>query len=90
MSDKPIQVGDLVMVVKPLECCGDAGDVGVVYIAGEHYNGPSLCRKCGHRGTVVGVWVKSKNVRDFKRLIRIDPPATGDSLPSLREMEETA
>ncbi len=90
MSARPIRAGDRVMVVKPLPCCGCAEDVGRVYVAGKHYNGPSRCGNCGYRGPVVGVWVKTRHVRDFNRLKLIDPPATGDSLPTRRELEETA
>lgn len=31
MSDKPISVGDLVVVVRGTRCCGVAGNIGLVY-----------------------------------------------------------
>ena len=90
MSDRPIQVGDLVMVVKPSGCgCGHS--VGIPFIVQKIDTRKLRCLYCGKQhGIVSGAqdvdayWVQTN------RLKLIDPPAESDSLPTRRELEETA
>ena len=91
MSDRPIQAGDLVMVVAPRTCC-KTGNLGGVFKVGDIYTGrQGGCSFCG----VISTEPLVRRAGEFdgyqiRRIKRIDPPATGDSLPTRREMEETA
>lgn len=87
MSDRPIQVGDLVMVVRG--CCphnswGVPWQVKSTVMA---FN--AHCIVCGkpinEQAHALGAFAAP-----VTWLKRIDPPATGDSLPTRRELEETA
>jgi hypothetical protein len=82
-----IKVGDLVMVVKPVLCCGDSTSIGMIFTAGEKYEGLSKCTKCGSRDMTNGFWVDGKyEVKDSFRLIKIDPPALPESLEREKEL----
>ena len=89
MSD--IKVGDLVMIVKPTVCCGYAGRIGRVFRAGRFNTKSAKCSLCGARATsFVGVLnPESGKFVDVVRLIKIDPPAEGDSLPTRADLEVT-
>lgn len=41
-----ISVGDVVMVVKPMPCCGDVGDIGYIFKVSEARNDPARCMAC--------------------------------------------
>lgn len=97
---KPISVGDLVMVVKPTLCCGKAGVIGKVFKVTEvfisRFNQCNICRRIFKD---VKVAVDSSRFAlpsggggsfQLSRLIRIDPPATGDSLPTRKDIKEPA
>lgn len=45
--NRPIQVGDLVQVVKPMHCCGGTNDLGRVFVVHEFYTDGSFCSNCG-------------------------------------------
>lgn len=45
--DKPISVGDLVMVVKPRLQCGCFSTVGRIFQVIALVNRPTFCRECG-------------------------------------------
>lgn len=85
MSDKPISVGDLVMVVKPGHC-GDSGAIGRIFtVAGFFSFG--TCIICNQ--TMVIDIAMSNDARpaiELSRLKRIDPPAHGESLPTREEL----
>ncbi len=71
--DRPIEVGDLVMVVRPTPCCGET-DYGSVFKVKEI--GIAHCDTCNEPrkvafNTTDGGWAISQ-------LIRIDPPALAD------------
>ena len=40
MSDRPIQVGDLVVIVKPRRCCGNGDTIGTIFTV------RSFAKKC--------------------------------------------
>lgn len=88
MKDRPIKAGDLVMVVKP-RYCGCPGKVGHVGIVKEIRMSHGLhCEECGKRpgDVIVAVWFDRDSVCPVDRLIRIDPPVKGDSLPTREEL----
>jgi hypothetical protein len=74
-----IEAGDLVMVVKPLPCCGLTGFIGHTYKAGHIQRYDRVhCSNCRtiHKDSVV---VFEDGTPNFGfligRLIKIDPPA---------------
>lgn len=91
MSDfKP---GDLVMVVKPMLCCGHPAAIGEVFSVNDVMSALGECPVCRtpFRGDVATFWKGSREVWvDVKRLKKIDPPAAGDSLPTRRDIEVPA
>ena len=87
MSDRPIKAGDLVMVVKALPCCGSAAAVGTIFKV-ESFGGRGRCVYCKAVRIVTTARRENGFVYELSRLIRIDPPATGDSLPTRKDIEE--
>ena len=73
--DKPISVGDLVQVVKPMPCCGAAASVGWMFTVLKIRHSPSShCTHCGKNcepSMVVDVGLEW--VFDIPRLKRIPP-----------------
>lgn len=41
-----ISPGDLVIVVKPSSCCGDTGELGKIFVAGDTLIADGVCGKC--------------------------------------------
>ena len=76
MSDRPIQVGDLVMVVKPTPCCKSEKAIGEIYVALESTDVAPTTR-CIHCGLVepIGdvVMIYRQMVIERYRLKRIPP-----------------
>lgn len=72
MNDKPIAVGDLVVVVRPRGCCGNTDAIGEVYRVSRLFD-RSKCACCGvFYGTFAadeGGWMRA----DVSRLRRIPP-----------------
>ena len=92
MSDRPIQVGDLVMVVKPSACRGGNNGIGhifrVQYIGRwDEYGNCAYCKQanCAPNGFYAddgdGAWPLS-------RLKLIDPPALRDDVPADERLKE--
>lgn len=89
-----IKKGDLVMIVRALECCGDEEFLGMAFIAGDVEARPTICRLCGHadnlsvrtKNPVSGGWPR------VDRLKKIDPPASGElkGVPVMKPVEVTA
>lgn len=54
MSDRPIQVGDLVIVVGLGVCCPSNGSIGQIFRVGDFYTGPFDCGTCNkeYQGTL--------------------------------------
>ena len=86
-----IKAGDLVMIVRPTLCCGDASSIGTVFTVKEVWINRSRCHGCGAfheemqlannlpRSIENAGWMAS-------RLIRIDPPALTDDTTTEREL----
>ena len=78
-----LKVGDLVMVVKPMSCCGRSRALGHIFrVAGfgpiRGFSGYGRCAYCGTRAPVHASAVQhpdGKATFDRNRLIKIDPPA---------------
>ena len=87
MSDA-IKPGDLVMIVRGTLCCGETKAIGRVYVAGQHYHGPSHCPVCETISMDASVWLgDNPRVCALSRLKKIDPPSEGDSLPTRADLD---
>lgn len=90
MSDL-IKPGDLVMVVRPSECCGNYGDIGIIgtVSAIPNWVADMICRSCGTKtlNMTSHVVVMGGGV-NICRLKKIDPPALSDDVERIRELEE--
>lgn len=89
----PIKPGDLVMVVKPVPCCGTEDRMGLTSTVQEtpRWALYAQCRHCGEVDYAV------ENYRDLgdgayhvDTLKKVDPPAEGDSLPTRADIEVPA
>ena len=85
--DKPISVGDLVQVVKPRVCCGDASGLGKVFKVGGFHTG-SFCMACGIVAVDVAEIAGDFRSCEISRLKRIPPLEELDDLK--RDEEITA
>jgi hypothetical protein len=88
MSDKPIAVGDLVMVVRyPHKCSSSEAFSGMIFVVNELDDGGVTCDDCGEfiegplAGTPTDVGI---SVRWLKR---IDPLIEPESVPTKEEIE---
>ena len=76
MSDRPIQVGDLVMVVKPTPCCGNEKAIGDIHVVLEPVGlAPNTrCIYCNLLGPHIDtVKIAERLVIERYRLKRIPP-----------------
>ena len=90
MSDKPIQVGDLVMVVKPTTCCGSIETLGrIKRVIGPPRYPFATCSVCGkswqHDYSTAVVLDNGKSC-ERSRLKRIDPDNLKDDIPEREEL----
>ena len=80
--------GDLAMVVRGTLCCG-YGKLGFVFTVKRVDAGFLKCSNCGHvTAYKQRVWHSGNRASGTERLKKIDPPATGDSLPTRAEKEQ--
>lgn len=103
MSEE-IAVGDLVMVVRGVPCCGDTrfepkigtpGKVIAIHTLGSTSSGPDTwfdCKICGqiHDRETLIVDIGAKYLAFKATLQKFDPPAVGDSLPTRKDLEQPA
>ena len=77
MSDRPIQVGDLVQVIKPLFCCGDTSHCGRIFkvIVFNTDLADTACQLCGGTAnpTANALFSGATIGYDVRRLKRIPP-----------------
>ena len=87
-----IKAGDLVMVVKPMPCCGNLSWLGRIFKAGLVESCRYECEACGRRsievtaecgGVAPGGEVYSVEI---SRLMKIDPPAQPESTETRKEI----
>ena len=84
-----LKPGDLVMVVKPAPCCGDTSTLGHIFTVTHGHVSGYRCNACGVTAFVSGlIPLEGKYCAEPERLKKIDPPATGDSLPTRAEKEQ--
>ena len=72
-----IKKGDLVMVVRPISCCGSTKRLGEVFVAGDYWAGHAFCTVCGHDRTQYGPFIVvpgGNRCMEASRLTKIDPP----------------
>ncbi len=88
MSD--IKVGDLVIVVKPSLCCGSTRSIGHVFKVFTKDDPTIISCRCGHLSRNDDSWVMLQNGKyaERVRLKKIDPPSTGDSLPTRASLDQ--
>lgn len=76
---EPIKVGDLVVVVKVRECCGNQGDIAHIYrVTGLHHEGHCVYCKAAIKEPVAlldGEW----KCKPLSRLKRINPLTESES-----------
>ena len=89
MSDKPISVGDLVMVVRPTPCGCSAG-LGKIFKVTIIDRSP-LPNKCASCGQLFGPHDQARNRSErlgaaLYRLKRLDPDALKDDVPTKEEL----
>jgi len=89
MSDKPISVGDLVMVVRPTSCCGNSKNIGAVFIVDDILINVGECAYCSIKEAVACAfepnWKYGMGAYSLNRLKRIDPDCLRDDV---REAEK--
>jgi hypothetical protein len=74
MNEKPIIVGDLVVIIKPKKCCS-ASRLGFIFTVEDIWDGFGICMSCGSHGNALSAKVLGeKNYWvDINRLKRIPP-----------------
>ena len=88
MNEK-IEVGDLVMVVKP-KPCGCTDTIGIVFtVSNLNYRRGFWCSLCNGMNLYSGLGAFGYKNYSFPlyRLKRIDPPALTDDLETVKELE---
>ena len=81
------KVGDLVMVTKPTICCGKTGSIGYIFLIGEVSRDIGDCSICG-KSFFFECALDNKDglYTHTSRLIKIDPPATGETREAYKEL----
>lgn len=84
---RPIQAGDLVMVVRPTPCCGNGTYIGSVYkVAYMRRNCAMHCNYCRKQAVTSFALDGNYDGHAVEELIRIDPPALPESVDTNREV----
>jgi hypothetical protein len=90
MRDETIRIGDLVMVVKPTPCCGDASDIGTVFYVRWVGMSDGECLKCGHTPAEEPAADNTTDLDDgcypFAMLKKINPPPLEQSTKTRDEV----
>lgn len=82
-----IKPGDLVMVVKPRPCCGYPSRYGFPFTVTLIEETMTICDACGETWTSLQAYEPNGTLCDVSRLKKIDPPASGDSLPTRADLK---
>jgi hypothetical protein len=83
---RPIQAGDLVMVVKPTPCCGSSKGIGRIFKVAVVDSDPNARCVCGKTSLAKKAWTEQDSGYFASCLIRIDPPAQDESVGTEREV----
>jgi hypothetical protein len=90
MSDKPISVGDLVMIVKPRFCCGYSGGLGMVFIVLPPAHARYVtCSRCGRReehSAAITVRLSDNTYCELARLKKIPPLTEPKHVHTIEEL----
>ena len=91
MKDETIRVGDLVMVVRGLPCCGKGVKFGATYTVSKIVLETKVhCNYCGHKYAEVNVAVSEhfggRGVM-LSRLKKIHPPELPETVDERQEVE---
>jgi hypothetical protein len=90
MSDKPISVGDMVVVVKPSECCGDTRNIGWIFRVDNMMGGANYCGICKKDwGESLDLWpngsrwsVPIQNVKRIPPLSELEGERREEEIPA--------
>ena len=84
-----IKKGDLVMVVKPTECCGSTKSLGHIFTVTSVRVVTSVCGVCGDSAADINCEDSDRTGCLPSRLKKIDPPSTGelDGVPVRKDVE---
>ena len=85
MSDKPIQVGDLVMVVRPTTCCVGSARLGAILTVRALGKVFVQCA-CGAYDKQLNALLTEDAWCEVVRLKRIDPDCLKDDIPDHEEL----
>lgn len=91
--DKPISIGDLVVVVKPVTCCGSAKRLGWIFRVDHMQGGPNYCGQCkANWGESLDVWARGSswcvpvaNVKRIPPIGELEGEKRETSIPDLVE-----
>ena len=87
MSDKPISVGDLVMVVLTAKCGHGCGIGGIHRVVGLEGIWDSVCGECDKPlGSYTFAMCDNGKGYGLYRLKRLDPDALKDDVPTKEEL----
>ena len=88
MSER-IEVGDLVMVVKPTPCCGNTKAIGAVFVV-DFVGSKHTHTECAYCRLITKstryAYVTKSQCYDIPRLKKIVPPAQDESVETEREV----
>lgn len=92
MAVKPIAVGDLVMVVKPTECCGVFSPKAHIFVVARIKPSYWRCVHCGRSGFGESMAWLDDNTQCFAvfRLKRIPPISELEGVQSEEKLKEPA
>lgn len=88
--DKPISVGDLVVVVKPCGHCGDAKDLGLIYRVAYIWESGAPTDCCRDRTKEVCAYPAEGLGHALPTLKRIPPLGELEGQPTQEDMKEPA
>lgn len=86
-KEKPITVGDLVMVIKPSPCCKNASDIGYIFEVKSIVTNSGHCEYCGKKDESLVAYSGLYPFRMY-RLKRIPPLDELESQPSKEALVE--
>ena len=90
--ENDIKAGDLVMVVRPMPCCGNLSWVGRIFKAGVVEQCSYGCSQCGRHSIELTTELSGFSpigqpyAVEISRLIKIDPPAQPESTETRKEI----
>lgn len=90
MMNEEIGVGDLVMIVKPLPCCGYSGSLGNIFkVLGVPFKPFTRCLHCGHIKSSDDEFDLGGGFVSAHRLKKIPPLSEDESINESKELEMT-